>query len=611
MISGQVLQWREPLWLLLALYPLAMLLIRLAIRRFRHDAYAEQRFMPWVLSHNIKNWRYNRLRQIIYILAWCCFALAMAGPRTADKVYQTDSRNYAEVMIVLDLSQSMSARDILPNRLERARLELLDFLQRAEQTRIGLSVFAARPHLLSPMTHDKSVIRHYLSALKPALLPTAGSNINDALLFASKQFDPNNTASSAILLISDGNSAKSVKHEIQQKTINHLKQNGIQIFSLGIGTPVGQAVVAQLDPRYPQPQTQTTITVLQRTSLQQLAMQTGGRYIDVSDNDSDWSMLYDHGIAKLSAIETKKRNADSKILWRELYHFPVILALVFFILSFVSSARSRSSSGASTNLALVILTVFISATAQPLEAAEVSYASAYRAYQAGEYKQAREIFSQLPGYRARLGEANALYQLNDYASARNTYIQATLAAGNDTQRAEALFNLGNTFYRLKEYIKAQQLYRDVLKYQPQYRAAESNLAHAKLEQRLKDAEQALTYRPGRGPRTGLAAENIDLSNTQVSLGESEASDEMLIPSTATAQIPATNFLGQAELASQQVESNADSGWSYRLNTSVALQVQLQSLTTDNAYVWQRLFEQEEGFPAPLPLPRPIPGVAPW
>ena len=312
MIAGQALQWREPLWLLLALYPLVMLLLSLAMRHFRHDQYAEHRFMPWVISHNIKGRRQTSLRQFSYIIACCCFAIALAGPRTADKVYQTNSADYAEIMIVLDLSQSMTARDVLPNRLERARLEILDFLQRAEQARIGLSVFAARSHLLSPMTHDKSVIRHYLAALKPALLPTAGSNINDAILFASKQFTQNKSTSRAILLVSDGNSAETIDYETQEKTINQLKQNGIQVYSLGVGTPIGQAVVSQLDPRYPQPQTQTTIAVLQRAPLQQLATQTNGIYTDVSDDNSDWDRLYHQGIANLTAIETSKDKCQYK-----------------------------------------------------------------------------------------------------------------------------------------------------------------------------------------------------------------------------------------------------------------------------------------------------------
>ena len=612
MIGDQAIQWREPIWFLLALYPFLLLLITSISRYLRHEQYSESKFIPWVISHNISARRHNIVRQSTYILAWCCFAAAMAGPRTADKIYQTDHSDYAEVMIVLDLSQSMSAKDVLPNRLVRARLELLDFLQRAEQIRVGLIVFAARPHLLSPATYDKSVIRHYLTALKPALLPTAGSNIEEAIVFASEQFEKTAYTSRAILLISDGNSAGTFTPEQYQKTLNLLKQNNVKIYSLGIGSQTGQAVVAQLDPDYPQPITQTTISSLQRDTLLTLATQTNGLYSDVSDDNSDWRSLYDRGIANLSTIQSATQDANRKILWRELYHIPVILGFVLLILSVISITLKKPNPAAINSFAIILLTLFSLIDSPDLEAAEISYKAAYQAYAKGNFSNAQDMFSQLPGFAARLGEGNAYYQQVDYNNARNIYIQAILIARNNTQRAEALFNLGNTYFHLKEFIKAQLLYRDVLRYQPEYPAAEINISHAQLEQRKKEAEQALTYRAGSGPRTGRAADNLDLSNTQVSLGDSTKEDtELSLPNVNATLSSTSHLLNQAELASQHIENSSDSDWTYRLISNQQLETYRQNLNTNNAYVWQRLFEHEEGFPAPVPLPRPVPGVTPW
>lgn len=603
-----LVQWREPLWLWLALYPLLMLLLATVRRYWQRDPYAEASLLPWVLAGSRQK-QQQRLRHLSFILAWLCFAIAIAGPRLAEKIYHSAQDQYSELMIVLDLSQSMAAKDILPSRLQRARLELLDFLQGADQLRVGLTVFAARPHLLSPMTYDKAVIRHYLAALKPSLLPTAGSDIKAALLFASQQFHKSLASPRAILLLSDGNSAVPADLQALQSTAQQLKQQRIQVYSLGLGTPAGQAVIATLDPRFGQ--MQTAITSLQRDSLQSISRLTNGLYTDVSDTDSDWQQLYDQGIGKLaSSVATQKTSTD-KILWHELYHWPLLCALGFFMLALFTSNK-QTMVRYSPLLLLIYLAVFFSAgTPPPLQAAELTYAQAYKTYQQGDYQQAREQFARLPGYAARLGEANALYQLHDYIAARDLYIQAVLNADSDQQRATALFNLGNSFYQLKEYILAGQMYRDVLRYQATHPAAQTNLLHAEREQRLKAEKEALTYRPGSGPRTAQAAKDLDLSNTQVSLGESTSTPELALPDVASQTTTAATIFAETELANQNIETDRQDNWTYKIHDVTELYTAQQNLNTDNTYVWQRLFEQEEGFPAPLARPYPITGVAPW
>ena len=108
-----------------------------------------------------------------------------------------------------------------------------------------------------------------------------------------------------------------------------------------------------------------------------------------------------------------------------------------------------------------------------------------------------------------------------------------------------------------------------------------------------------------------AAAGLDLSNSQVSLGKSTNDQKLILPSASTVSPSNTTVIQQLELASQKVETDADSSWTYRLNTLAALRTQRQHLQTDNTYVWRRLFEQEEGFAAPVLRPYPLPGVSPW
>jgi Ca-activated chloride channel family protein len=608
MSLGQI-QWREPFWLLLALYPLASLFISLLLRRFRADQYSDTHLLPWVVVGASTPVRLLRLRHLGYLLAWCCLAIAMAGPRTAEKIYRSDYNDFTQVMIVLDVSRSMTARDVLPNRLARARLEILDFLQRADQVSVGLSVFAARPHLVSPLTYDKGAIRHYLDALSPSLLPTAGSNISDALLFAARTLAPSNRQSSAILLITDGDAAGFSNPLKQQQFATQLKQQGIRLFVLGVGTLAGQAVVNQRDTR--RRETQTTITTLHRSALQRIATLTHGQYSDASDDNSDWDQLYTTGIARLSSSQDQGNATQHKVLWHEHFPLPLLLGFALFVLSFLAPSSKPSQSSSLSHYALLAFMLTFMSASPPLQAETASYRQAYRHYQQADYKQAITLFSRLPGFRSRLGEADTYYQQGDYEHARSTYIQAILEANNDQQRATALFNLGNTYYQLKEFEQAERLYRDVLRYQPGHQAASLNLQHALHEKRLLQEEQILSPRAGRGPRTGQAAENLDLSNTQVSLGDSENEQPLVTPDPSKPSTSGTSLLEETELATEKVERTDDVQWSYRLTSAADLQNQLQILDYQESHVWQRLFELEEGFPAPVPAPHKLPGVAPW
>ncbi|WP_162264469.1 VWA domain-containing protein, partial [Thiobacillus denitrificans] len=136
------LHWREPLWLALAAVPLLFVLWR-GRRRARLLRYADAELLPWAASLPAAQagaWP----RTLAHALAWLLLALAAAGPRLPLELRagQTTPRHLLTVMAVLDVSASMRATDIAPDRLARARLELLDWLPRLQGERVGLIVFA-------------------------------------------------------------------------------------------------------------------------------------------------------------------------------------------------------------------------------------------------------------------------------------------------------------------------------------------------------------------------------------------------------------------------------------------------------------------------------------
>ncbi|OQX07418.1 MAG: hypothetical protein BWK73_28040 [Thiothrix lacustris] len=182
------LHWREPLWLLLTLYPLLLAAWQYFQQRHHAQRYADPHLLPWVQAHPPQHgWQRLISRPALWAMAWVLFAITLAGPRLPQAQPDTLVDAQLDVLVVLDISRSMQATDIAPNRLQRAALELHEFLNTARNSRVGIVVYGARPHLFAPLTSDFAALRFYLQHLETLVLPTQGSNPAAALDFARSE----------------------------------------------------------------------------------------------------------------------------------------------------------------------------------------------------------------------------------------------------------------------------------------------------------------------------------------------------------------------------------------------------------------------------------------
>ena len=195
------------------------------------------------------------------------------------------------------------------------------------------------------------------------------------------------------------------------------------------------------------------------------------------------------------------------------------------------------------------------------------------------------------------------------------YIQAVLDADSDTQRASALFNLGNCYFKQQAYRQAVNTYADVLRYQPEFTAAQTNLAYAKaLQQRASEHAMVTTDRAGSGQDTARAMPNTEVGKGRVSLDEHESKTPVQLPlgiDTSPQRGSEKGLLEQAKPATTQIERDADVQWTYDIRQASQIQLQDTRFAVDESVFWQRLYESEEDFPAPLERPEVLPGVAPW
>lgn len=601
------LSFREPLWLWLALQPVLIVLLSRLIQRRRAGQYSEPHLLPWVISRSPSGTNGRYLRSALLLLAWISFAVAIAGPRLPESVLDTKDSAQREVMIVFDVSPSMAARDILPNRLERAKLELLDLITRMQGTRMGIVVYGARPHLLSPLTHDKQVLRHYVSTIKTHMLPTQGSQLNQALHYAAKHLNKQNSSPRALLIISDGeyHINKTQQQAELEAHIQQLKQQGIKIYALGIGTPYGAPILAS-DDGWLQYEGQTVSSRLHREQLQQLTQLGNGLYSDVDDGNLDWKTLYDEGIGRLRPA--KQSQQAELIIWQELYHWFLLATLGCFVLALWQPRTNK----ALNSIVMVGILLISSSLSNDSLAAPADYNTAYKNLQTENYRLARQQFAMLAGYAARLGEGSAAYRMQDYKPAAQQFTQAMLDAGSDTQRGQALFNLANCKYQLKDYFTAADLYRDVLNYLPDHVGAKTNMAYALTLKEELQQDRSQTRRAGSGPKTGRLMDNQDISNSRLTLGDDDKNKAVIPPdiTTADTQIMAQGLLN-AQPASRKVDAPQDQNWDYQISSLEQLQNARQPTTRDEAQFWLRLYELEEGFMAPVQTAHPLPGVKPW
>ncbi len=612
MFEVTALEWRAPWWLAVAGYPWLLALLHWLRGRVRGAAYAEASLQPWARVTVAGQWTPRHWwRQVLLALAWGLFGLALAGPRYAQTTYTPDPAQLPELMIVWDLSRSMTARDVTPDRLERARLKLLDLSLRLRQTKTGVLVYAGSAHVLTPPTTDHDVLRHFLALPRYGMVPIAGSNLSAALEGALTAFTPGQTRR-ALLLVTDGElpALTAAQRANLLATVDALAQQGVMLHVLGVGTEAGASVL-DADGAWLRHADLEVVSRLNTKLLMTLARRGNGRYAPLSDDDGDLRFLYDAGIARAEAGDDG-RTPNALVMWRELYQWPLAPAVLLLVL-----AHWRRRSGASSAPALMVLAL-VMASAAPVTPAQAADAQrqAYLAYQQHSYQRAQQAYRQVPGYHGRMGEGASAYQLQAYPMAIQQFTLAILEADTDQQRADALFNLANCHYRLDAYAKAVTLYQDVLRYRPDDAAVVTNLqlAVAMLARRVEQDSTGGTGGQGRGPRGVRMPDATEVAGGNLSLDDRAPDAPPAQPTPDTAHVAAQDAMRgayQAQPVVSQAQEFVDSEWVFEPTTDDSMQLRAANLLGDDSSLWQRVFEGELEISAPLDAPREVEALPPW
>lgn len=590
------LEWSHPWWALLALQPLLMALV-LKLRRNQVLHYADAHLLPWVVRGSVHD-RQVKWKGLLNVAAWLLLACAAAGPRlplVSGNAQQAVQRHEMDIMVLLDVSPSMQALDISPQRLQRAKLELLDLLPRLHGERVGLIAFSGSAGMIMPLSRDYSALRYYLNIADPALFDTPGTALAAALDLALRKFPQQKSASRAILLLTDADTStlSGPAGAAVWQAADKLKDTGVRLYILGVGTAAG-ATIPQ-DNGYPLvSEGVDVVSSLDQTGFSELAARTNGKFARVEDGDGDWRALYDRGILALPGGKQAPENIQA---WQEMYAGFLLPALLLFMLLYIPLRLKKAQP--LLFVAALPLIVLLAGT----HAAYASEAEAYAAYRNHNFVQAQALYGEQAGYAGRMGEGAVAYRRKDYQYAIKQFSNALLQARDDRQREQALFNLGNSYFMAAGYRAAAEAFLGVLGYAPANQDARANLALAagKLAELKKPGKNAQGILGRRGRETGGKAGD-DASDQPLSMDPDDPKKEHILGSGSDlAHGEKARLLAGEKAAGNNSGTGGDSDTAYRAA------LKKLELTTDNPIPLHQALIRIEAAHDYVPLPE----MSPW
>ena len=372
------------------------------------------------------------------LLAVLAIGIALARPQLGVEWSERKARGL-DIVFILDSSKSMLATDLRPTRLDRAKLAIIDLVERLEGDRIGLIAFAGQAFLQTPPTLDYSAFHESLDAIDPSIMTSGGSDLGNAINEATKAFPSENNVK-VVVLLTDGEDLKGNANTAAVTA----REDGIQIFAIGIGTPEGEYLRIRnkqgVEEFVRDLSGQPVLSKLDEDNLQAIALATGGSYSRLSSDSLD--QLYNSVIARLPREERKSELQEIGI---ERFQWALASALVFLVFDILIRRRRRAAIHTSI-LILATLTLSPTDTIAQTESnpdAYSNYNAAYKALVEGDYEGAHASYANALSRTNDLSlQRDALYNMGHatYQQGRTSYTDGDpQAALVQVEKAEALF----------------------------------------------------------------------------------------------------------------------------------------------------------------------------
>lgn len=328
-------QHKEFAWLFLVIAILAILFLALVLWKRKVRKRIGDAKLVKLLIGNFSPILFTS-KFVVISLGLALGIIAAMNPRKPGEENKTN-RKGIDIAVALDVSKSMLAADLQPNRLERAKQFIGKLMNEMPNDRIALVLFAGKAYLQMPLTVDHGAARMFVSSASPDAVPQQGTVISDALKMSAAVFNNAEKRFKAVVLISDGED----HDENAVKTAEELAEQGVMINAIGIGSPEGSTII---DPATGADKKDaagnTVITKLNEETLKEIAKQTNGIYVRLQSSDEAVATLK----GQLSKIDKMAFGDVSQMSFKTYYMWLVAaMFILLFAENFIPERKKASA----------------------------------------------------------------------------------------------------------------------------------------------------------------------------------------------------------------------------------------------------------------------------
>ena len=431
-------------WILLI--PISILLIFFFKRRMltigNWEKLIDKRLLPYVMSR--RQLSDNQYKWWLISLISVLSIIALAGP-TWERIEQPSFRTDQSLVIALDLSRSMNAQDITPNRLTRAKLKILDILERRQGAQVALIVYSANAFTVTPLTSDTDTIIALINSIDTSIMPSRGSYPALAIDKGLQLLNQASVSNGEIILVTDGGITSDSFSSAQK-----LRDEGYRLSALGIGSMNGAPIPKEAGGFITDNTGQITISRLEVDDLRDLVEIGGGSYTSITSNDQDIDTL-------LSEVYSAVRESDDSVTtdqWKEFGPWLLLIVVPFGSLLF--------RKGWVFVFLLTIMPIDNSVYALDWnDLWKTRDQQAKEAMESGDYDKAIELFEDSEWLAA------AHYKAGNYRQSANGY--------NNNSNIDHLYNHANSLAKIGQFEEAIENYEKVIAEEPNAEDALYNL----------------------------------------------------------------------------------------------------------------------------------------
>ena len=271
------------------------------------------------------------MKFILRVTFFTLLIISLLGPNFGIKEEKVEVVG-KDIMIAVDLSESMNANDIQPSRIEKVKFEIKKIVDEFSGDRIGIIMFSGEAFVQCPLTYDKNALNLFVETLNTGLVPNSGTDFGPPLELGLSKLQDENSGdndfkSKIIILFSDGEDFG----EDTDQSIEKIKENSLKLFSVGIGTDEGSKILDDFGNFKKDNEGNDVITKLNSSSLRETADKTGGKYYEISKNKNEINQM----ITEIKNIKGDIIDQQTSNISENKYFYFLLSALVLVAIDFI------------------------------------------------------------------------------------------------------------------------------------------------------------------------------------------------------------------------------------------------------------------------------------